>query len=174
MYRLLSKGVLRLSDSLTITRDMLEWEEYRAWRKNGGVPEPEVVVVLPRWSSIEAAQLDVWTTVKSKRDALEATTFPYLGHPIDSDPRSVQRINTAVQAAQAALSAGQPFQIGWTCHDDHVLDLDGVAMISMPVALAVYANTLHLTARAFKDRINAPAVTFADLEQIEAEVAAWS
>lgn len=173
-YRQLTKGVLRLSDNLTITRDMIEWEEeYRPWTKSGGVPEPEIVVIPPRWASLEAAQLDVWTATKSKRDALEATTFPFMGHPVDSDPRSVQRINTAVQAAQAALGAGQPYQVGWTCHDDHVLVLDAAAMSYMPVALATYANSLHLTARAFKDRINAPTVTIADLELIAAEVEAW-
>lgn len=47
MYRLLSKGVLRLSDNLTITRDMLEWDEYRQWRKDGGVPEPMIVPAPP-------------------------------------------------------------------------------------------------------------------------------
>jgi hypothetical protein len=41
-YRLLQRGVLRLSDNLTITPDMGEWQEYRAWRKGGGVPEPMI------------------------------------------------------------------------------------------------------------------------------------
>lgn len=43
MYRMLPRGVLRLSDSLPITRDMVEWQEYRAWLKAGGVPEPMIV-----------------------------------------------------------------------------------------------------------------------------------
>lgn len=46
-YRLLTKGVLRLSDSLVITRDMIEWVEYRAWRKAGGIPEPMIVPAPP-------------------------------------------------------------------------------------------------------------------------------
>ena len=46
-YRLLNKGVLRLADNIIITRDMIEWEEYRAWAKNGGVPEPMIVPAPP-------------------------------------------------------------------------------------------------------------------------------
>lgn len=82
----------------------------------------------------------------------------------------MQRINTAVQAAQAALSLGQPFSIAWTCADGHVLTLDAAGMIGMPVALAMHANELHLIARAFAARILA-ATTVAELEQIEAEIA---
>ena len=171
-YRLLPRGVLRIADNLHITPDMLEWEEYRQWRRDGGVADPEIVIIPPRWTSLEAAQTDLWATTRNKRDSLEAGGFPYMGHPLDSDPRSVQRINTAVQAAQAALQASQPFQIGWTCMDDHTLDLDAVAMISMPVALALTANALHVTAKAFKVRIHA-ATSIEEIETIEAEVLAW-
>lgn len=170
MYRLLSRGVLRLADNRTITRDMVEWEDYRAWLKAGGVPDPEEVIIPPRWPDLDAARADVWAACRLRRDALEAAGFPYLGHPLDSDPRAVQRINTAVQAAQAATQAGQPFAIGWTCMDGHVLDLDAAGMIGMPVALAMHANALHLAARQFKARI-AAALGYGDLEQIEAEIA---
>lgn len=46
-YRRLNKGVLRLADNLTITRDMIEWGEYRAFIKGGGVPEPMIVPAPP-------------------------------------------------------------------------------------------------------------------------------
>jgi hypothetical protein len=39
-YRLLKIGVLRLADSLRITRDMREWQDYRAWVAQGNTPEP--------------------------------------------------------------------------------------------------------------------------------------
>lgn len=39
-YRLASRGVIRIADELPITRDMAEWQEYRAWLKAGNVPEP--------------------------------------------------------------------------------------------------------------------------------------
>jgi len=39
-YQLLKIGVLRLADSLRITRDMREWADYRAWLAEGNTPEP--------------------------------------------------------------------------------------------------------------------------------------
>lgn len=46
-YRLLSRGVLRLSDNLRIVRGMPEWQEYRAWLKSGGQPEPMAIHPAP-------------------------------------------------------------------------------------------------------------------------------
>lgn len=173
MYRLLPRGVLRLADNRTITRDMVEWEDYRAWLKAGGVPEPEEVIIPPRWPDLDTARAAVWAACRLRRDTLEAAGFPYLGHLLDSDQRAVLRINTAAQAAHAALQAVQPFAIGWTCMDGHILDLGAAGMIGMPVALAMHANALHLAARQFKARI-AAATGYDDLEQIEAEIAgAW-
>jgi hypothetical protein len=59
-----------------------------------------------------------WGELKRHRNLLEASGFPYRGKTLDSDSRSVQRINTAVQAAQAALAVGEPFAITWTCADN--------------------------------------------------------
>ncbi|RYG95957.1 MAG: DUF4376 domain-containing protein, partial [Alphaproteobacteria bacterium] len=84
-----------------------------------------------------------WSDMKRHRDLLEAAGFPYRGKRLDSDSRSVQRINTAVQAAQAALAVGEPFSITWTCADNTTLDLDGAGMLGVPVALALYADQLH-------------------------------
>ncbi|CDS48901.1 hypothetical protein [Polaromonas sp. CG9_12] len=92
-----------------------------------------------------------WQDIKQARDVQEATSFPYLGKQIDSDPRSVQRITTAVQAADAA----PPFAIDWTCADNTTLALDGPAMQAMPVALAMYANALHQHARALRAQLDA-------------------
>lgn len=55
-YRLLTKGVLRLSDNLVITRDMIEWAGYRTFIKGGGIPEPMDVVVPPELSLNEVKQ----------------------------------------------------------------------------------------------------------------------
>jgi len=92
--------------------------------------------------------------VKSRRDTLEQSGFGYLGHPIDSDPVSVQRIAIAVQAAQIAHAAAQPFNIGWKCKDDHTLQLDAAGMMGTAVALATYANALHLHSRSLQETID--------------------
>jgi hypothetical protein len=98
-----------------------------------------------------------WSEMKRHRDLLEASGFPYLAKTIDSDSRSVQRINTAVQAAQAAIGAGQPFPIVWTCADNSLLDLDAVGVVGMPVALAMYADHLHQIAKGLRSQIEAAA-----------------
>ena len=97
-----------------------------------------------------------------QRDEIEAAGFPFKGATFDSDTRSVQRINTAVQAAQAALAAGQPFSIAWTCADGSALELDAVGMLGAPVALALYANALHQTAKQMRNQIEA-ALTAEDI-----------
>ncbi len=168
MYTLAHSGVTRDSDGAHITRDMPEWEDYRAWLREGNTPAPMPEPAV----DIDAERAAAWARCRQKRDQLEASGFPYLGHPMDSDQRAVQRINTAVQAAQAALGMGYPFAIGWTCMDGHVLDLDAAGMMGMPVALAMYANGLHLAARAYKDRI--AVADLAELAAIDAEVDAWT
>jgi hypothetical protein len=47
-YRLLKIGVLRLADSLRITRDMTEWAEYRAWLASVNTAEPMIVEPPPQ------------------------------------------------------------------------------------------------------------------------------
>lgn len=105
--------------------------------------------------TIEEVQDRRWSEIKQHRDLLESSGFPFAGKTLDSDTRSVQRINTAVQAAQAALSAGEPFDIVWTCADNTTIALDGIAMLGAPVALAVYADQLHQTAKTLRAQIYA-------------------
>jgi len=109
-----------------------------------------------------------WSEIRQARDRQEANHFPYLGRLIDSDARSVQRITTAVQSADAAQRGGVAFLISWTCADNSTLTLDAQAMQGMPVALAQYADSLHQEARALHAQIEA-ATTAAQLDTI-----AWS
>ena len=104
--------------------------------------------------------------VTGMRDQRESAGFAYMGKVIDSDPRSVLRINTLAMTAQAALASEQPFAIDWTCQDNSALALDAMAAIGMPAALAMWANTLHQHARGLKDLIDA-AQTPDELQEIE-------
>jgi hypothetical protein len=171
-YRLAEVGVTRIADDLHITRDMPEWGEYREFLRAGGVPEEMEPIVPQRWASLEQAKADAWAITRLRRDEIEASGFDFMGKTLDSDTRAVQRINTAVQAAQAALTIGEAFAIRWTCMDGKGIDLDAIGMIGMPVALAMHANALHVTARAFRDRIDA-AQDVAEIEGIVNEVEAW-
>lgn len=118
----------------------------------------------PPARTLEQAKADKREQMNSIRDNLEQSGFPYLNKIIDSNPVSVQRITVAVQAAQAAIGAGQPFAIVWTCQDNSILTLDAEGMMGMPVALAMFANGLHETARQKKDLIDAATT----LEEVEA------
>ncbi|OZA06754.1 MAG: hypothetical protein B7X95_01370 [Methylophilaceae bacterium 17-44-8] len=115
--------------------------------------------------SLEQVKNDKREQINSHRDNLEQSGFPYQDKIIDSNPVSVQRITVAVQAAQAAIGAGQPFAITWTCQDNSILNLDAVGMMGMPVALAMFANNLHETARAKKELIDA-ALTVEEVEAV--------
>lgn len=59
LYKLLRVGVLRLADGRRITQDMLEWAEYYAWRKSGGIPEPmdAEYVPSPTLDEVKAAKI---------------------------------------------------------------------------------------------------------------------
>lgn len=122
--------------------------------------------VVPGVSPLQVAQDAKWAEIKAERDRLETAGFPYLGKWIDSDARSVQRITGAVQAAQAALADGAPFEIGWTTADNSVLQLYAEQMMGMTVALAARANTLHVIARQLREEIYAEAATEASVATV--------
>lgn len=136
------------------------WWDGTGWHEKGQPPSRKhqwnpALKVWVDFRTLQDFKDAQWATVRSERDTRETAGFPYLGKTIDSDPRSVQRINTAVQAAQAAAAANQPFTLFWTCQDNTTLELDATGMMEMPVALAVYANSLHETARTLRAQIDA-------------------
>lgn len=112
--------------------------------------------------TLEMVKQMAWGIIKEMRNKKESEGFPYMGKILDSDSLSVQRINTAVQAAQ---SAGEFFSIRWTCQDDSVLVLDQQGMLGVPVALAAYADDLHQIAKNLRNEIDS-ATTIAEVEAI--------
>lgn len=67
MFQLAPRGVIRLSDQKTITRDMQEWEEYRAWIKAGNVPEPQPA---PPGPTVDDVLEKIKTRITARRDAV--------------------------------------------------------------------------------------------------------
>jgi hypothetical protein len=112
-------------------------------------PEPEPYV--PTLDELKQRKI---SEINSKRNQLEMAGFSYLDKIFDSDPISCQRITVAVQAAQAAISAGQTLSITWTCQDNSTITMDAIQIIGMSVTLAQHANTLHVHARELKNQIN--------------------
>lgn len=92
-YRLLTKGVLRLADNLVITRDMIEWEDYRAWLKGGGVPEP---MPLPPGPTLADVLASTKQRITAKRDAIQYGGADVGGVRVKTDAASLAMIDQAL------------------------------------------------------------------------------
>ena len=130
-----------------------------------GKPKEKPTYV-PTLSELQDA---AWSRIKSERDRREQAGAPYLGKVLDSDEKSVTRISIAVQAAQAAISAGTPFSLYWTMQDNSVVTMTAAEVVGMSVALAAHSNALHLAARAVREKIFA-ATDATGVEAAEAAV----
>lgn len=106
---------------------------------------------IPPEPTIEEAKQAKWEEIKARRDAEEQSGCPYMGSILDSDSLSVQRINTAVQAAQVI---GESFAVDWTMKDNTVIHMTYADVLGMPTALAVFSNELHMKAREKREQIN--------------------
>ena len=94
-----------------------------------------------------------WNDITAIRDNLETSGFPYMGKWFDSDERSSARINTAALAAMAAKASGQEFSLKWTVADNTQVEMTIDDILGLPVAFAMYGNSLHETASALRKRI---------------------
>lgn len=102
--------------------------------------------------SLEEVRQAKWEQIKAVRNKAEQSGCPYMGSVLDSDSLSVQRINTAVQAAQVI---GEAFVVDWTMQDNTVVHMTYADVLGMPTALAVFSNELHMKARELREQINA-------------------
>lgn len=102
--------------------------------------------------SLEEVKQAKWEEIKTERDRIEQSGCPYMGGVLDSDSLSVQRINTAVQAAQVV---GESFEIDWTMQDNTVVHMTQADVLGMPAALAIFSNSLHIKARELREQIGA-------------------
>lgn len=115
----------------------------------------EIVEYTPPCATLEEEKAAAWKNIKAERNRREQAGVPYLGKVIDSDPTSVQRISIAVQAAQAAIGAGQDLSLDWTCQDNSVLTMTAEQVVGMSVVLAQYSTGLHQIARELREQIEA-------------------
>lgn len=115
--------------------------------------------------TLESAKQSKTKYINTQRDLLEKDGFPYMDKIIQSDVVSSIRISVATQSAQVALQFNQPFSIDWATKDNSILTLDAMGMIGMSLAIAQYANTLHLHARDKKALID-EAKTIEEVEAI--------
>lgn len=129
-------------------------QEYFLRGRQHRIVNGEFVYVEPPGRTLEELKACKWVEIKAERDKQEQSGVPYMGNVLDSDTLSVQRISIAVQAAQAAIAAGQEFALGWTCADNTTLNMTAEQVIGIPVALAQYSNSLHEKARLVRVALN--------------------
>ena len=129
----------------------------------------KIVEYTPPGPTLTELQDAAWSRIKDERDRREQSGAPYLGKVLDSDEKSVTRISIAVQAAQAAISAGTAFSLNWTMQDNSVVTMTAAEVVGMSVALATHSNGLHLAARAVRENIFA-ATDAAGVEEAEKAV----
>lgn len=115
--------------------------------------------------SLAAAKGAKWAEVKAARDAQEFGVFKWNGLSFDGDVQAQRRLNLAVMAAQAALSAGEPWSMDWTLFDNTTIALSAADMIGVVEALGANINAAHEAARAKRALIEA-ATTVQQLDAI--------
>lgn len=125
-------------------------------------------VAAQRWVSsmtVQEVKDERWSKIKTARMEAEFGGFTWDESVFDSDTISQSRIQGAVQLAQMALSAGQPWQIDWTLQDNTVRTLTGEDMFGVGVALGQHVAHCHETARLLREAIEA-AQTTEDIEAV--------
>lgn len=134
-------------------------ETQKAFIEDNGDYYEVVAIPAPTLDEIKTLK---WNEIKAERDKAEQSGCPYMDSILDSDSLSVQRINTAVQAAQVV---GDSFAVDWTMQDNTVIHMTYADVLGMPAALAVFSNDLHEKARGLREQIN-EAETAAEVEAI--------
>ena len=153
-------SIIRTADGATIPADPanMDYQQYLAWLAAGNTPDPAQTIDEVRTAKVSA--------IKAMRDSLEQTGgFTYLGKILDSDSVSVERLNVAVEAAQATLAAGQTFSLDWTCQDNSVLTMTAAQIVGAPVALAQSKEVLYARARDLEAQVDS-AVTVDAVDKI--------
>ena len=88
--------------------------------------------------------------INRERDKAELSGFLYLDKMFDSNEKSIRRINTSVQAAQA----DNTLTLNWTLADNTTITLTAEQLIQMPLAMTSYGDTLHQKAKVLKNTID--------------------
>jgi len=137
------------------------------WRQEVADPELSDWVSQTRYAQlVESARQRKHLARDAARVAAETGGFLYSGHIVDSDERSIARINNAATAALAAKAAAQPFAVEWLCADEHALALDADGMLALQGALVAHGQACHDRSQAIKAEINA-AETLGELSSID-------
>lgn len=159
---------------------------------NGHFKSQEKVVdeageVVDRIETLEEAQERVWTMVKRKRASLELNGIPTTFGVIDSDDRSMRRMDNILGAAILSKVASVPpeklqrlslftkgakpeFKVRIKKKDNTSVDLNADDFIQANLEMVSYMSALHDYADELYNRIYAPDVTLRKLKNIEEKI----
>ncbi len=115
--------------------------------------------------TVEQARFDKWDEIKRERAVRETSPITVANRTFDATTDSQAKIAGAVQLAQLALMAGEPFSIDWTLADNSVATLTSQELIAIGVALGTRTSAIYSTARTLRAQIDA-ATTAAEVEAI--------
>jgi len=96
--------------------------------------------------TVEEVRVNKLKEMKLSRDTSESAGFEFMGMMIDSDEKSVTRIQAAV------LSSGET--IDWVTQDNNVLTLDQGALLALKKALSDHISSQHSKYKAIKETAN--------------------
>ncbi|QND84153.1 DUF4376 domain-containing protein [Chromobacterium vaccinii] len=122
--------------------------------------------VLP--PSLDELRATAASRINAARDRVEAGGFAYRGAMIDSDSRSVERINTAAMAALIAKTSNQQYSIDWKTAGNEKMPLDADGMLGLQAALQAWVR--HVLDEADKRKLAISVASSNDeIEVIEAK-----
>lgn len=131
-----------------------QYNNYLAKKQSYKIIDGVFTYIEPTQPSLEDLKTAKWQEIKQARDNQEQAGLPYMGKVLDSDTLSVQRLTTAAQVAQLAISQNQEFTINWTTKDNSTLTMTAQQVLEIPKALVQYNDDIHNKARLYKEKID--------------------
>jgi hypothetical protein len=113
-YRLAPRGVVRLADTYLVTRDMPEWQVYRAWLHAGNVPQP---MPQPPSPTVAGVLAKVKEHITARREFKQRAGATVAGTAFDTDERAFAHLAQMLQFS--ALRPLRVFKVR-TANNQHV------------------------------------------------------
>lgn len=102
-YRLAPRGVVRLADTHLITRDMPEWQTYRAWLHAGNIPQQQPQ---PPGPTVAGVLAKTKGHITARREMTQRAGATVGGTAFDTDEHAFARLSQALQ-----FSALRPLRV---------------------------------------------------------------
>lgn len=120
-----------------------------------GAPFAGATVVDPAAGDLSIAKARAWAAVKAERDKCAGGGCNTALGRVDSDERSRILIAGAVQMAQIALAAEEPYSVDWVMADNEPVTHDAPAMIALGMAVGEHIAACWARAQALRGEVEA-------------------